>query len=118
VADCLDKINAGKHFLLIPRTDDCIAILLGSYQAYRREMDREPGTYYLSNGQLVLDRLSAPTKTFAVICARNKPPALAGYRSPFDDQRRGNQFVFFFSLAVRVLEAEAGSNSRREKHVR
>ncbi len=46
----LDKINAGKHFLLIPRTDDCIAILLGSYQAYRREMDCEPGTYYLSNG--------------------------------------------------------------------
>ena len=35
----LDRINAGKHFLLIPRTDDCIAILLGSYQAYRREMD-------------------------------------------------------------------------------
>lgn len=48
----LDRINAGKHFLLIPRTDDCIAILLGSYQAYQREMDREPGTYYLSKGWL------------------------------------------------------------------
>ena len=48
----LDRINAGKHFLLIPRTDDCIAILLGSYQAYRREMDQEPGTYYLSKGWL------------------------------------------------------------------
>ena len=33
----LDQLEAGKHFLLIPRTDDCIAILLGSYQAYRRE---------------------------------------------------------------------------------
>jgi hypothetical protein len=48
----LDQINAGKHFLLIPRTDDCIAILLGSYQAYRREIDQEPGTYYLSKGWL------------------------------------------------------------------
>lgn len=48
----LDKIQAGKHYLLIPRTDDCIAILLGSYQAYRREMDKEPGTYYLSKGWL------------------------------------------------------------------
>ena len=48
----LDKIQAGKHFLLIPRTDDCIAILLGSYQAYRREMNRESGTYYLSKGWL------------------------------------------------------------------
>jgi hypothetical protein len=48
----LDKMQAGKHYLLIPRTDDCIAILLGSYQAYRREMDKEPGTYYLSKGWL------------------------------------------------------------------
>jgi hypothetical protein len=48
----LDGINAGKHFLLIPRTDDCIAILLGSYQAYLREMNKEPGTYYLSKGWL------------------------------------------------------------------
>lgn len=48
----LDKIQAGKHYLLIPRTDDCIAIMLGSYQAYRREMDKEPGTYYLSKGWL------------------------------------------------------------------
>jgi hypothetical protein len=48
----LDQLNAGKHFLLIPRTDDCIAILLGSYQAYRREMERRPGTYYLSKGWL------------------------------------------------------------------
>lgn len=48
----LDQLNAGKHFLLIPRTDDCIAILLGSYRAYRREMEREPGTYYLSKGWL------------------------------------------------------------------
>ncbi len=48
----LDGINAGKHYLLIPRTDDCIAILLGSYQAYLREMKKEPGTYYLSKGWL------------------------------------------------------------------
>ncbi|HLO29090.1 MAG TPA: DUF1638 domain-containing protein [Anaerolineales bacterium] len=48
----LDQIEAGKHYLLIPRTDDCIALLLGSYQAYRREMEREPGTYYLSKGWL------------------------------------------------------------------
>lgn len=48
----LDKIEAGPHYLLIPRTDDCIAILLGSYQAYRREMEREPGTYTLTKGWL------------------------------------------------------------------
>lgn len=48
----LDQIQAGKHSLLIPRTDDCIAIMLGSYQAYRREIEKEPGTYYLSKGWL------------------------------------------------------------------
>jgi hypothetical protein len=47
-----DDIQAGKHTLLIPRTDDCIAIILGSYQAYRREFDRVPATYYLSRGWL------------------------------------------------------------------
>jgi hypothetical protein len=48
----LHEIQAGTHTLLIPRTDDCIAILLGSYQAYRREFDNEPATYYLSKGWL------------------------------------------------------------------
>jgi hypothetical protein len=48
----LHNIRAGAHTLLIPRTDDCIAILLGSYQAYRREFDNEPATYYLSKGWL------------------------------------------------------------------
>ncbi len=48
----LHGIQAGRHTLLIPRTDDCIAILLGSYQAYRREFDKEPATYYLSKGWL------------------------------------------------------------------
>jgi hypothetical protein len=48
----LDGIRAGRHTLLIPRTDDCIAILLGSYQAYKREFTREAGTYYLSKGWL------------------------------------------------------------------
>ncbi len=48
----LDKIEAGPHYLLIPRTDDCISILLGSYQAYREQMGKDPGTYYLSKGWL------------------------------------------------------------------
>jgi hypothetical protein len=48
----LHDIQAGKHTLLIPRTDDCIAIILGSYQSYRREFDKEPATYYLSKGWL------------------------------------------------------------------
>jgi hypothetical protein len=48
----LRGIKAGIHTLLVPRTDDCIAILLGSYEAYTREFRAAPGTYYLTKGWL------------------------------------------------------------------
>ena len=48
----LDGIQAGLHTLLVPRTDDCIAILLGSYQTYQQEFSSVPGTYYLTKGWL------------------------------------------------------------------
>ena len=48
----LAEIKAGHHTLLIPKVDDCIALLLGSRQAYQREFSTEPGTYYLSKGWL------------------------------------------------------------------
>jgi hypothetical protein len=48
----LDGIKAGRHTLLAPRTDDCIAIFLGSYQAYQRQFSDSPATYYLSKGWL------------------------------------------------------------------
>ena len=48
----LKGLRAGKHTLLVPRVDDCIALLLGSRQAYIREFEAVPGTYYLSKGWL------------------------------------------------------------------
>jgi hypothetical protein len=48
----LKGIKAGQHTLLIPRTDDCIAMLLGSYQSYRQQFTGYPGTYWLSKGWL------------------------------------------------------------------
>jgi hypothetical protein len=48
----LKGIQSRQHTLLIPRTDDCIAVLLGSYQSYLEEFRREPGTYYLTKGWL------------------------------------------------------------------
>ncbi len=48
----LRGLKAGKHTLLVPRVDDCIALLLGSYRAYMREFQAVPGTYYLSKGWL------------------------------------------------------------------
>ncbi len=51
----LNGIKAGKHVLLIPRVDDCIAIMLGSRQAYLEQFRKEPGTYYLGRGWLEAD---------------------------------------------------------------
>jgi hypothetical protein len=48
----LKGLKAGVHTLLVPRVDDCIALLLGSYRAYMREFQQVPGTYYLSKGWL------------------------------------------------------------------
>lgn len=48
----LDGLKAGPHTLIIPRADDCITILLGSYQAYIQAFDKQPGTYYLTKGWL------------------------------------------------------------------
>jgi hypothetical protein len=48
----LKGLQAGVHTLLVPRVDDCIALLLGSYRAYMHEFQSVPGTYYLSKGWL------------------------------------------------------------------
>jgi hypothetical protein len=48
----LDGLQAGPHTLIIPRADDCIAILLGSYRAYIQAFAEQPGTYYLTKGWL------------------------------------------------------------------
>jgi hypothetical protein len=48
----LDGLQAGPHTLVIPRVDDCIAILLGSHQAYLQAQREHPGTYYLTRGWL------------------------------------------------------------------
>jgi hypothetical protein len=45
-------LQAGPHTLLIPRVDDCIPLLLGSYEAHQREFKSVPGTYYLNRGWL------------------------------------------------------------------
>lgn len=45
-------LQARRHTLVIPRTDDCIAILMGSYKEYIEDFRRHPGTYYLSEGWL------------------------------------------------------------------
>jgi hypothetical protein len=43
-------LQATTATLVIPRTDDCIAIFLGSCSSYKAQAKAEPGTYYLTKG--------------------------------------------------------------------
>ena len=43
-------LKAATATLVIPRVDDCIAIFLGSGEAYKQQAKKEPGTYYLTKG--------------------------------------------------------------------
>jgi hypothetical protein len=43
-------LKANGCTLVTPRVDDCIAIFLGSTQAYSDQSKKEPGTYYLTKG--------------------------------------------------------------------
>ena len=43
-------LRANGCTLVVPRVDDCIAIFLGSAQAYKQQSRAEPGTYYLTKG--------------------------------------------------------------------
>ncbi len=48
--------------VILPRVDDCIALLLGSRERYLSEFEKEPGTYYLSPGWI--DVGSDPLKVY------------------------------------------------------
>ena len=43
-------LQARNAHMVIPRVDDCIAIFLGSCNAYKEQAKKEPGTYYLTKG--------------------------------------------------------------------
>jgi len=58
----LKGIRAGLHTLLVPRTDDCIAVLLGSYKQYMHQFSAVPGTIYLTKGWI--ESGSHPLKEF------------------------------------------------------
>jgi len=43
-------LKADHSTLVIPRQDDCICMFLGSRKAYSKELQKTPGTYFLSKG--------------------------------------------------------------------
>lgn len=43
-------LKASRSRLIIPRVDDCIGLFLGSQDSYKKQLEKEHGTYFLSKG--------------------------------------------------------------------
>lgn len=43
-------LRAEESTLVIPKSDDCIGVLLGTRKAYKSALQKRPGTYFLSKG--------------------------------------------------------------------
>ncbi|WP_227764210.1 DUF1638 domain-containing protein [Zhaonella formicivorans] len=55
-------LRSPKHTLVVPKTHDCISLLLGSRAAYDREFEQFPATIYLSKGWI--DQEAEPLAEF------------------------------------------------------
>jgi hypothetical protein len=93
-------LRARHHTLVVPRVDDCIALLLGSYQRYQEEFAAEPGTYYLTPGWL--ESGSHPLKEYQELVEKYDPE-MAGW--VLDEQYRNYQRVLFVAPNQSELEA-------------
>lgn len=54
-------LQAGSQPLIIPRTDDCTALFLGSQERYLDEFRRHSGTYWLNNGWMETSFVPMPS---------------------------------------------------------
>lgn len=43
-------LKSSRSRLIIPRVDDCIGLFLGSQDSYKKQLEKEHGTYFLSKG--------------------------------------------------------------------
>ena len=59
---------AGPHRLILPATDDCITLLLGSRRRYLEEFTAIPGTYYYTRGWI--EELGDPYKEYQKMIPR------------------------------------------------
>jgi hypothetical protein len=48
----VDGLISKDTYIIIPKCDDCIAMLLGSTKEYKKQFTKEPGTYYLTRGYI------------------------------------------------------------------
>jgi Protein of unknown function (DUF1638) len=65
-------LSAGRHRIVLPAVDDCIALLLGSRATYKREFAEHPGTYYYTRGWV--EELEDPYREYLKMIPRMGEP--------------------------------------------
>jgi hypothetical protein len=68
----LDGLCVGEHRVVAPRAHDCIALFLGSREAYETQSAIEAGTYYLTKGWLEAEE-HGPVTEYERLVARHGP---------------------------------------------
>ena len=67
-AQAIVGLRAENSALVIPRVDDCIALFLGSRDAYIEQLRAEPGTYYFTKGWI--ETGSSPFREYERVVAK------------------------------------------------
>jgi hypothetical protein len=93
-------LRSGRHTLIVPRVDDCIALLLGSRRAYHHKMEQMPGTYFLTKGWL--EAGSHPLSEYHEYAAQYGPEEAAWI---MDQQYRNYQRLALIVHSRKDLEA-------------
>lgn len=77
-------LKSRMSYLVIPRVDDCIAMLMGSQARYKQEMAQAPGTYFLSRGWIdagisIMDEFRQMAERYGVERARRIQQKMFGH---------------------------------------
>jgi N-methylhydantoinase A/oxoprolinase/acetone carboxylase beta subunit len=114
------NIHARKVPLVIPRVHDCIALFLGSDQAYRDQFAKEPGTYYISAGwytEQIDDKKDNPDK----IWVGSESMGSKEIREQYGDKSADNIINFFSSWhhnynRAAFIDTGIGNKNKYKQH--
>ena len=115
-------IRAPRVPLVFPRVHDCIALFLGSDQAYQREFEKYPGTFYISNGwyhEKVVPQEKEPEK----IWVGSQSMGCRELRDKYGDEGGGKIIDFFSSWhhnyqRAAFIDTGIGTGTKSAEHAR
>jgi N-methylhydantoinase A/oxoprolinase/acetone carboxylase beta subunit len=116
----LAGISARSLPLFIPRVHDCISLFLGSDAGYRREFDKNPGTFYITPGWYEEKLTPFASRGEQISLDPSLTESFEGYRRKYGKKNAKAIFAFYNSWRKNYrrsvfidtgIEQEGGDNS-------